>query len=302
MITRDFVHGASAGGKRVKLWRFKHFLPLLSVGISLGVVISLLLVFFQLSVPVFLRSSAQGVVVYVPSQVDRSYPLIYRSKSDEKGKRLTLFMNPEESIDAPGGYGAYRLGAVYALYRQESKDEQYIRAAFSQILGEPLDGVYPYTLTAEEALAQEISAHVPTSVLQTLVGWVAGGELPSFHEHALSLPEVKSHILSYRKATQIAPADYCPVAILNGSGVQGRATVMSELLENLQFVVVHTATTPEPQLLSRVYISTKKSACEQKLSSLRAFFTTAPEEIREEQDTFVGTYRAGIVIILGKNY
>lgn len=301
MITRDFVRGTSAG-KRARLWRFKHFMPLLSVGISLGIATSLLLVFFQLTVPVFLRSSAQGAVVYVPSQVDRSYPLIYRSKSDEKGKRLTIFMNPEESIDAPGGYGAYRLGAVYALYRQEGKDDRYIRAAFSQILGEPLDGVYSYALTAEEALAQEISAHVPTSVLQTLVGWVAGGELPSFHKQALSLEEVKRQIVSHRKATQIAPADYCPVAILNGSGIKGRATVMSELLENLQFVVVHTATTSESQLSSKVYISTKKSACEQKLSSLQAFFTTPPEEIREEEDTFVANYRAGIVIVLGKDY
>lgn len=302
MITRDFVRGTSSR-KRVKLWRFKHLIPLLSIGMSLGVVVSLLLAFFQLSVPVFLRSSAQGVVAYVPSQVDRSYPLIYRSKSDEKGKRLTLFINPGESIDAPGGYGTYRLGAIYALYRQEGKDDQYIRAAFSQILGEPLDGVYSYTLTAEEALAQEISAHVPTSVLQAVVGWVAGGELPSFHEQALSLTEVKKQILSRQKATQIAPTDYCPVAILNGSGIKGKAAAMSELLESLHFVVVHTATTPEPQLLSKLHISTKKkNACEHKLSSLRAFFTTPPEEIRDEQDAFVANYRADIVIILGKDY
>ncbi len=301
MIVRDFARKSHIQKKRLTP-PTKMLVLLLSIVVPLGVLLLVASVLIRLSVPVFLRSSAAGAVVYVPAQVEKSYPVVYRSKAKNDGSRTTYFGSPDFLVDAPGGYGRYRLGALYALYTQEGKDAAFIQAAFSRVLGVPLDGVYSYELSTEEALAQEISSHVPTFFLQKLVGVVAGGSLPVFQEHPLSGDDFVARSREDFKKERGSLVSQCSLALLNASEKKGVATALSTLLESLQYQVVHTASLPDTQDASVVYVAAQASDCSETLATIQRFFTTKPQLIVEETPEVTEQYRAGIVIVLGKSY
>lgn len=258
--------------------------------------------FIQLSIPLFLRSSAQGAGVYVPTQLDRSYPLIFRSKGDEKGNRTTVIIDPDQLVQAPGGYGEYRLGALYALYTQEHKDERFIQAAFSQLMGVPLSGVYPYVLSANEALAREISTHVPTAFLRDIAEWVAGREFSKFFDVPARLQEAQKKIHLHSQASTDKSRQFCPIAVLNASGKTGKAAEVSQLLENTQYFIIHTGTVPEIADASTIYRVAGDGGCQSTVDEVTAFFPIQPPVIEEEKSGYTAQYRAKIVLILGRNY
>ncbi len=302
MIVRDFVNSTPRGQRTLRLpgfWHIRSFVPSVVTAITLVVVVSLGSALVHTMVPVFLRTSGQGSSLYVPAQVDRPYPVIFRSEVDGQGKRATVFLQPDMPVEAPGGYGQYRLNALYALYKLEGKNERFIKGAFSQILGVDLAGVYPYELSAEEAVAQEVRASIPTWLLQNVVSWLAGSELPLFTKQTDSLEtfHTQQHIPEQTNLQR-----RCPVAVLNATGKKGLAQTFATLFERLHYVVIHTGTVSQEKDATEIILS-ERGECQEIAHQLAAFFTHDPEVRREPQGTGEpAEYRSEIVIIVGKVY
>lgn len=302
MIVRDFVNSAPRGQRMLKLpgrRQIMSFVPVIVTLVSFLVLVIVASTIVRTMVPVFLRTSGQGSAMYVPAQVDRPYPVIFRSGIDAQGNRTTVFLQPDLPVDAPGGYGSYRLNALYALYKLEGKNDRFIKGAFSQLLGIRLSGVFSYELTAEEAVAQEVRSSIPTWLLQSLVTWLAGSELPLFSSQASSLESVHTQLASVE---QTDVQRRCPVAVLNATGQKGLAQTFATMFERLHYVVIHTGTLTQERDQTEIIVSDSVE-CQQTAEELSAFFTFDPVVKRESiENDEPSQYRAEIVIVVGKVY
>lgn len=250
------------------------------------------------------------LLVLVPTEVadaDDSVVLAYVGK-DLKDSYVVAVPGKTDVV-VPGGYGHYRLSAVYPLLQLEKKENDYVTASFSRITNQLIDGVYS---TPEISLSDETSR----AKLQQSLGTVIMQKLLQTHQppfeliklwallkqglevkQVTGLPELQNY-LSQKKAVTNA-AQQCPIGVLNGSAQIGAAQTIGELFEHSGLVTIRTASFPNQQDKTVMY-NAGKPECQPVVELVKRAFIAPPQVITDENMTT--QYRAPIVVVLGNDF
>ncbi len=292
-----FIHT----GTRVLLWA-----TLIGVGISLvGYIL------FQVVVQQALRTGTQTVLL-VPSTVDDAAPA--QSQAPHEIWVVALAQNIVDSkilslpadtpVELPGGYGSYRLGAVYPLLQLEGKDTQFVRASYSQSLGILTDLVIPLNQyeRGDSAVKRKVLesvwqwlVHRDQSALIFLKTWLFLKQQPQ-PKPLTSVTELQKGFSQFESTRQ--QVQECPVGILNGSETAGAAGKLSKLLEAGKIVTIRVGTFPEDASQTKIYHDGRAECAGVLARTNSALLQGAQIEIDKQMTT---QYRSAIVVVLGKD-
>jgi hypothetical protein len=289
-----------------------------SVFFKLGflVVLTLVLVasvsFFVMKVvfPRIIDTSINTTVVIVsaPTELDTNKILIAQYNA-KKQIVTTIRLTADEEVPVIGGFGAYPLKSVYPLLAMENKDDAFIRAAYSSILGQVVDGVVEsgegVLMDTAPQLASIMSRDLmmhPLNVwsnkqhlqLMTIAGQMAQNQLEQREMNSLA---------EWQKYTSqqalIQPDSTCPVAVVNTTPTSGLATKLSTIVEGSGYTVIRIADTTQNLEQSQVLVDPTTVNCLSHAERLTHILPQAGEIIADGEQA--ATFRAKIVILLGND-
>jgi hypothetical protein len=271
------------------------------VGVALALALYLT---FQRVVAEALHTDTQ-TVLFVPAAVSEAQGevwVITVAADISNSKIITIPANT--TVDVSGGYGTYRLSAVYPLLQLERKDPHFIRASYSNSLGVLTDVVIPLQSYDRK------SSQMRRLVLQSVWRWVWSGDRdaliflktwlflkqePELHSVA-SVPELQQRVAQFESNRPLVQE--CPVGILNGSETAGAAGNLGRLLEAGKIVTIRVGTFPQEVVETKIYHD-GRVACSTVLERTASALLTSPKVILDTQMTT--QYRSAIVVVLGKD-
>lgn len=208
-------------------------------------------------------------------------------------------------VEVMGGYGTYRVQAVYPLLSLEGKDAAYIRSTFSLSLGVLLDEVWAADRTdvslespteLRSFLLQQFWQETTIPLSQKLswlaLAWDRRAEVRVFPPlTALPAPELRS-----LGSTEQTPL--CTVALVNTTPAAGLAGRIDQLLTSHNFRVVRTLSDTTAVATTTVVLTPNPSDdCGLVLAKLERL---VPGEMVIEHDAeALLHYRADLVVKLG---
>lgn len=274
-------------------------------GTIVGIIIAVALyIGFQTMVQQALTTGMQ-TVLFVPKTVEDAPAEVWVIKLDRDIADSTIIAIPANSqVELPGGYGKYRLGAVYPLLDLENKDYQFIRASYSRSLGVLVDTVVPLTAYGRD------SAELKTLILHSVWKWVWHRDTDSLvilkawlflkrnpvPLQANSVEVLQQQVAGFEASREAAQG--CPVGILNGSETAGAAGSLSRLLEAGKIITIRVGTFPQDVSQTEIYHD-GRAECLPVLERVSSSLLHKPLVELDKQMTT--QYRSAIVIVLGKD-
>jgi hypothetical protein len=286
-------------GKLGWLWRIFSFLAITIVIIVVVAYIGLQKILSQAD-----ELEAQTVIL-APRALEGAPPevwVINLEKSNAESSIISIDSDAEANL--PGGYGKYRVGALYPLMQIEGKDEQYIRASYSRSIGMVVDAVIPInSFDAKSSVmrrlvfasAWKLLWQPDKEALSVLKTWVflLEDKLPT---KVQSIAELQTQLA--RQTTHHQVVQECPVGILNGSETAGAAGALSKMLEASKVVTIRVGTFPEAIPVTKIYHDGRKE-CRAVLEKVSTLLLQKPAI--EENKEMTTQYRSSIVLVLGDN-
>ncbi len=243
-------------------------------------------------------------VLFVPKSVEAAPSQIWLLTIDADTTDSTIIaIDAVHEVDLPGGYGRYRLGAIYPLLTLEKKDTQFIDASYSHALGVLADEVVP--LGSYEPNSAEFRRLVAVSVwnwmwkrdaesLIIVKTWLYLAKNPEPLQ-ANSLAELQQKIAQLAANRQVIQE--CPVGVLNGSETAGAAAAVSDLLEASKILTIRIGTFPHDVEKTTIYHDGRVE-CEPILARVSKAMLNKPTITLDATTTT--QYRSAIMIVLGK--
>jgi hypothetical protein len=212
-------------------------------------------------------------------------------------------------VDVPGGYGEYKLGAIWTLLDIDDRDDEYLRAVYGLILGQPVERVIPVVGDEEigwPLLRRLTSALIKDSSYSNFDRWlvlksilVLRQDLPTQVTKVHHIDELMSAI-AFNPPLFSSLADECGLAIMNATDLAGLASKYSQTLEKNGAYVVRVDDAGSLYEKSFVILDAKhKDKClpvGQLVSQLLPFEV----EISRANDVYQ-TYRTPVALILGQD-
>ena len=289
----------SSLGKLGWLWRIFSFLVIVSVMMAVGVYLGVQKMLAEAD-----ELEAQTVVL-APRSLEGAPPEVWvvsLEKDNEESSIISIDSNAEANL--PGGYGMYRVGALYPLMQIEGKDEQYIRASYSRSIGMVVDAVIP--INSFDAKSTQMRHLVFASAwkllwqrdkqaLNVLKTWafLRENKLPT---KVGSVDELQTQLAQLTNRHQVVQE--CPVGILNGSETAGAAGSLSKMLEASKMLTIRVGTFPEEIPETKIYYDGRKE-CRVVLEKVSKLLLQKPKI--EENKEMTTQYRSSIVLVLGDN-
>lgn len=280
------------------------------IWVFIGVLFLFSITFFMIYrsiLSIALDERSTQTIVLVPDDLDDSdTQVVFAFLAEEQRDSFIAILPVSTEVAVPGGYGNYRLSAVYPLLELEKKDAQFMRASFSRGLGRTVDTVYGvselvdedelesgelFSLILKTALKEK---RVPTELIRL---WhFVKNDIPVVKLNALS---ELSGLVAEKKAAVIAEAQECPIGVLNASLQSGTASLLSTLFEQSGLITIRTSSYPELEPTTKIYIS-ENNTCAPVLETVKKAFVQLPQI--EVNQAMVTQYRAPIVIIIGEDF
>lgn len=291
--------------RSTKSTKVNHFARLMIGSATVGIILAAAgYLGFQAMVQQALETGTQ-TVLFVPKTVADAPGEVWVLNLDRDiADSEVVAISSNTEVDLPGGYGKYRLAAVYPLLQLEQKDAQYTRASYSQSLGVLADAVVP--LNSFDRKSGELKGLVLKSVwnwiwnrdkesLIILKTWIFLKRNPMPIQVG-SLENLQNQVAEFEASRQVVQE--CPVGILNGSETAGAAGAVSKLLESGKIITIRVGTFPQDVAVSEIYHD-GRAECLPVLKRVSSVMLQKPLVKLDKQMTT--QYRSAIVIVLGKD-
>jgi hypothetical protein len=268
---------------------------------------SFILVFFAFYILV-VRVDQPNNIVIVSSNMDAPSEYIYVSHISSDGSKNRLFaINAKEVVEVPKGYGEYSLSSVYRLLTLDKKDEQYIKATYSNLLGVVVDEV----IEVERPLVNSNQVELNKLFLEEARNnfFKLDGSflrLASLHTKLFNVQAIEVGSLEdfrYRNHELKTITDElhrnCSVAFFNTTNVSGLAKNLSLIAENTGALVVRLSDHSIRLEQTYIYYDDADVDCYQVAVRLANIFEEKPmisplSDLENPQQ-----YRAKVVILVG---
>lgn len=254
----------------------------------------------------FTSKHEQSTVLIVTAKVDQTGAYLVRF--DAASLRITVHpVNADQTLNVWGGYGEYRLQAIYPLLALEGKSPAEIRSIFSLSTGVLLDELWPIDASRLELnnraqwqafLLAQLLKKSPLPLTEKL-NWLAlAADQRTSFEVRPTVSDWNSLALALPDYSQ--PQLACTVALINTTQLTGLANKMATLLESHNFRVVRTVsdTAPVDQTIM-IMADQPPEDCDSVIGALGRIL---PGGFQEQQDeTVTLRQRADLVVRLGSD-
>ena len=274
-------------------------------------IVSLPLVCYFFVFPSIIESDISNKnIVIVSDKLDVQSKYIYFAHISENQGDNGIFSIPsQQEVIVPKGYGSYALQSVFQLLKIDKKDDQFIRAAFSELLGTSVDEVISITEQFTEMNESKLSQLFLQNAVHNLVTfkWHKVYEplylhykLKNIDVEMLESPEaLKKHseqIFTIRGDVY----QYCSVAVVNASETNGLARKKADEIENTGALVVRVDDAQEKQEKTTIYYGQEPVNCRVLAEKISNIFYAKPEIFDISKLENAQQYRAKVVVIVGE--
>jgi hypothetical protein len=213
-------------------------------------------------------------------------------------------MSGDIQVSLVGGYGSYRLQAIYPLLKLEGRDDDFIKSVYSLALETVVDEVVIIDNNFEISKKADLFHLLSKAVVQKL-------EKKQFSTAFLNLlmfsirPSSKLLLTQINEKSEMIDSsmdsisDDCPIAVVNTTETTGLANKVADVLEDNGFLVVRTTNDFNKLDKTKIYFDENMSKCNQTLIEVSKIIPNS--ENNEANGEMANQYRAGIVIMLGKD-
>lgn len=290
---------------------FSVFFTMVFTTIFVGVAAVLAAYFFV--IPSVLESNFEDKnIVIISNKLDLQNDFIYFAHiSQQNDDSFILRINSDETVTVPGGYGEYPLQSVYPLLKIDKKDDQFIRHAYSQLLGLSVDEVIALNQPLIEETDETLKLVLLKSAIEQMIRLEFAGvsELLQVHYRANNLDKIGldqvSDISEHYSDLATISGDvyqYCSVAVINATEENGVATEFGELIETTGGLVVRLDDAQPDSVAVEgsvvMYYSNEPVDCSQLTSRISGLFSTKPVVLPISELENNSQYRAKVVILI----
>lgn len=273
--------------------------------------IALIIICYLFVFPSFITDDSQAKnILIVSSKLDVPSNYIYLAHVTADDDKNTIIRIPsDQNVNVPNGYGEYQLQSVYQLLKIDKKDDQFIKATFSELLGVVVNEVITIDEQLNEIQENEFSNFFLGVAIQNLKSLKLQRLSSPLFLHYNSkniqvfdignIPDLQNYF-SYLKTVSAELSQNCSVAVVNATGENGLARQVANLIETTGALVVRVDDTQEIQEQTKIYYTKNQVDCEQLAQSISGVFYQKPEILSIEQLENSQQYRAEIVMVIGK--
>lgn len=283
-------------------WSKRFFSAVLVLAIIVAMVFGVVL---TVGPSIFPLHTSQNIL-FIPFSLDGETNEMYFASFSVDDQTIKVTPVQDTTTTVIGGYGQYRLSAIWSLLQLEKKPAQFIQAALSwstQVVVDDVistDQTSSFTISNKQQLMQVMARELrgrwyrPDQFISLL----------SLFFFTKTVPEEQVMVLTQSVAISALP-EYigqhqavCPIAVINTTSKSGLATVTAKIFEQSRLSVLRV--TDDPTNLPESIISVtaeKKHPCYRLAKRLRTIFPNSVKLV--DQPQLRQEHRADMVIVLG---
>lgn len=300
---RNFVSIKKRSGERKKPNKFvKLFFSLFLLALGLG-----LLFLISGMVLAHLFPVKTSKTIFLTSEAKNESAKNYLLNFDTKTNKTTLISLDSTNLkEVLGGYGDYKLGSIYSLLKIDNRDDEYINASLSLAVEAIVDEFIVADLKKDLMGKGDLEKILLNSAFEK--AWNPNYFISTFSYYAFvknsnfEALENKGNELSMQEKNvlQKSRGEVCPVAVLNTTTTQGLASKINQILINDGINVIRVDSDSSLNFeKTKIYADRSMQSCNQLLNRIRNII---PSHEIEENVEKTNQYRAGIVVLLGKDF
>jgi hypothetical protein len=292
-----------------KNFRILIFFKRLMFGLFAVLLFLLTLYFFVFPSIISKDLTAKNILI-VSNKLDVPSNYIYVAHISNDNSQNSLISIPaQQNIEVPGGYGEYPLQSIYQLLLIDQKDDQVIKATFSQILEIAIDEIIAIDQELKSIESSNLSSFFLDQFFTKLGRFdlIESKNILQLHylTNHLSKAEIEqlSDFKSYLPDIKTISGDlyqYCSVAVINASGENGRARQKGTIIENTGALVVRIDDFWELQERSTIFYDTQPVNCKELAIRLSGILNQKPEILPIEKLEDAQKYRAKVIVVIGQ--
>lgn len=244
--------------------------------------------------------------IFIVTETEQVAPRAYLVRFVPSEQNMTLIeLDANTSVDVLGGYGRYKLYAVYPLLKIEKKSASFIRSALSFALETLVDDVLVVSESdsietkedLERILFEASNKSFPKLFrTHTLFSLYSFSREADFEKEAMMPDGFSSRS---KLALQAETPESCPVAIVNTTQTRGLAGKIAAIFANSGINVIRVDSDSQNRDNSQVYFDETIPDCVNLVQTISpVVFDSSVESNREIAER----YRAGIVVLLGEDF
>ena len=249
-------------------------------------------------------------IVIVSEKLDVPSNSIYFAHVTGSEDKNTVFSIPAEvELEVPNGYGEYALQSVYQLLKIDKKDDQFIRATYSEILGFAIDEVVTINAQLNHMEEAELKTFFLRKSFENLYALNLTNVYEPFSLHFkfknmnYSQLESVEELLDYKDTITTVTGkvyQYCSVAVINASDVNGLARKRADEIEKTGALVVRVDDTQDKHENAKIYYGQDPVDCEPLAKKISNIFYEKPEMYDLSELENAQQYRSKVVVIVGE--
>lgn len=276
----------------------------------LSVVFIILILYFFVFPSILNRDMQPKNILIVSSKLDVPSNYIYFAHiSNSESKNYYYNIPAQETVDIPNGYGEYPLQSVYGLLKIDKKDDQFIRATFSEILGISIDEVVSLNSQLNDLEEQKLASFFLSSAIQDLFEFKIRNFVKPLYLHYqsknISINNLNNpgEIADYKDKIATIIGDeyqYCSVAVINSSQVNGLAKKKSQIVESTGALVVRVDDSDEKLNITKIYFGNEPVNCKNLANKISNIFYQKPEILSIDELNNAQQYRAKVIVVVGE--
>jgi len=255
------------------------------------------------------ENEAKNILI-ISSKLDVQSDYIYIAHiSEQETKNYFYSLPSQQTVIIPNGYGEYPLQSVYQLLKIDKKDDQFIKATYSELLGTTIDDVFTIDVQLNDIDEDKFSNFFFMTSVNNLMKLKLNKVIKPLYLHyqskdiSLTKLEKPEDIQNYIEKISTIYGDvyqYCSVAVINSSQVNGLAKKKSKIIENTGALVVRVDDSEEKQNQTKIYYGDDPVNCEPLAKKLSNIFYQKPEIIPMEKLENAQQYRSKIIVVVGE--
>lgn len=267
----------------------------------------LLLIAISLSLSYFfpLKSAKTIFLARNTNSQDQKVYLLRLVPSERSATLIEL--DSDKKVEVLGGYGEYKLQALYPLLKLEKKKDSFIRSALSLSLETIVDEVV--VIPDNSILHIEDQKNLEKVLLDAsytkFINFTQFYKLFSYYSFVREasydnqVPQDGEFSRGTKLVLKAETPESCPVAILNTTETRGLAGKIGEVFSNSGINVIRVDSDTERVEKSQIYFDDTIKGC---IDLVDKTSQIIPNSLIEANMEISQRYRAGIVVLLGQDF
>ncbi|MCB9813625.1 MAG: LytR C-terminal domain-containing protein [Pseudomonadales bacterium] len=290
---------------------FKSLIFILQTIFVLTIILILIVHFFVLPSVLIHDGETKNILIVSDSLDDNNNHILIAHLSSDYEKNLVVVIDGEQMINVGRGYGDYKLSAVFPLLRIDKKNNQFVKAVFSEILNISIDevvkmnGDYGKDLTnkkLKDILVKNIIAQLSSS-LKNATNLIKMYLLTNTME-IISVDSIFGLERIYYKLSTLGDVSYqkCSVSVVNTTSQKGLAQKISRIIENTGAQVMKVDGDDSLIEKTKIFYPEDKIECKKLIDRILGIFPDIVE-LKPNSDLInYNQYRSEIIILVGGDY